>query len=120
MQRRIEDLKKRTKCAICKLKGHWKRECPKRGDNVVSANMVEAVEDSTRTNSAAAAAVAPATPYPAAYPALYCGFPRSVEVVEAAALQEAPIGLAVLVSTAPLLRASRYFAAVVASQRCRH
>ncbi|CAK9811716.1 Retrovirus-related Pol polyprotein from transposon TNT 1-94 [Anthophora quadrimaculata] len=27
-KRKIEELKKRTKCAICKEKGHWARECP--------------------------------------------------------------------------------------------
>lgn len=29
-KKRIEDLKKRTKCAICKEKGHWARECPEK------------------------------------------------------------------------------------------
>ena len=32
-KKRIADLKKKTKCAICKEKGHWARECPKKNDS---------------------------------------------------------------------------------------
>ncbi|CAK9832648.1 Retrovirus-related Pol polyprotein from transposon TNT 1-94 [Anthophora retusa] len=38
-KKKIEELKKRTKCAICKEKGHWARECPNknRSKNVSGA-----------------------------------------------------------------------------------
>ena len=32
VQGRLEQLKQKTKCHICKMPGHWKRECPKRRD----------------------------------------------------------------------------------------
>lgn len=43
----IEELKKRTKCAICKEKGHWARECPNKDDD---SKKVEG-ERSTMTES---------------------------------------------------------------------
>lgn len=36
-KKKINDLKKRTKCAICKEKGHWARECPNKSKNVSGA-----------------------------------------------------------------------------------
>ena len=32
-KKRIENLKKKTKCAVCKEKGHWARECPNKSSN---------------------------------------------------------------------------------------
>ena len=35
-KKRIENLKKKTKCAVCKEKGHWARECPNKSSNYQS------------------------------------------------------------------------------------
>ncbi|CAE7206850.1 GIP [Symbiodinium sp. CCMP2456] len=47
VQGRLEQLKKRTKCHLCKMPGHWKRECPKRkelgGQSVKQAGTKEAM-----------------------------------------------------------------------------
>ena len=32
-KKRIEELMKRMKCAFCKEKGHWVRECPKKAES---------------------------------------------------------------------------------------
>ena len=37
-RKNIQDLKKRTKCAFCKEKGHWVRECPKKKENESDCN----------------------------------------------------------------------------------
>lgn len=42
-KRNIQDLKKRTKCAICKEKGHWARECPKKKNGSEAAAYVSDV-----------------------------------------------------------------------------
>ena len=41
-QREIEELKKKTHCGICKEKGHWYRECPKK--NTPSEKKSEDIE----------------------------------------------------------------------------
>lgn len=45
----IQELKKRTKCALCKEKGHWVRECPKK--NEVSEGASAYISDVTATFS---------------------------------------------------------------------
>lgn len=42
-KRKIEGLKKRTKCAYRKEKGHWVRECPKRAENEKSGGVQHTV-----------------------------------------------------------------------------
>ena len=38
VQGRLEQLKSKTRCHICKQTGHWKRECPKRRDHATSSS----------------------------------------------------------------------------------
>ncbi|CAK9820237.1 Retrovirus-related Pol polyprotein from transposon TNT 1-94 [Anthophora quadrimaculata] len=44
----IEELKKRTRCGVCKEKGHWARECPKR-----QKDQYEKSSDSSAKNASA-------------------------------------------------------------------
>ena len=46
-KKRVENWKKRTKCAICKEKGHWAKECPKRGGNKKSDSAQQSAFSST-------------------------------------------------------------------------